>query len=70
MNNELENLMKKEGLKLSDFHNVDTLTDSYLNYVNDIDKKKINIGFPLLNEQIRGLRVQELLTVVAGTGIG
>ncbi len=69
-NKELIELMKKEGLKLSDFHNVDTLTDSYLNYVNDIDKKKINIGFPLLNEQIRGLRVQELLTVVAGTGIG
>jgi replicative DNA helicase len=69
-NKELIELMKKEGLKLSDFHNVDSLTDSYINYVNDIDKKKINIGFPLLNEQIRGLRVQELLTVVAGTGIG
>jgi replicative DNA helicase len=70
MNNELENLIKKEDLKFSDFHNVDTLTDSYIDYVNDIDKKKINIGFSLLNEQIRGLRVQELLTVVAGTGIG
>lgn len=43
--------MKKEGLRLSDFHNVDTLTDSYLSYVSDIDKKKINIGFLLLNEQ-------------------
>lgn len=69
-NKELIELMKKEGLKLSDFHNVDTLTDSYIEYANDIDKKKINIGFPILNEQIRGLRVQELLTVVAGTGIG
>jgi replicative DNA helicase len=70
MNKELETLLKNEEIKLSDFHNVDTLTDSFINYATDIDKKKINIGFPLLNEQIRGLRVQELLTIVAGTGIG
>jgi len=67
---EITNVLNKAGLKLSDFHNVDSLTDCYIDYAKNIDKKKINIGFPLLDEQMRGLRVQELLTVVAGTGIG
>jgi replicative DNA helicase len=70
LSDEIKDIMKSAGIKLSDFHNVKTLTDCYIEYAENIDKKKINIGFPLLDEQIRGLRVQELLTVVAGTGIG
>lgn len=67
---EIATLLKSSGLKLSEFNNVDTLTDCFLDYANNIESKKIDLGFPELDKQIRGLRTQELLTVVAPTGIG
>lgn len=68
--NEIATLLKRSGLKISEFNNVDTLTDSFINYADNIDAKKIDLGFPELDKQIRGLRTQELLTVTAPTGIG
>lgn len=68
--NEIEILLKSSGLKLIEFNNVDTLTDCFLDYSNNIESKKIDLGFPVLDKQIRGLRTQELLTIVAPTGIG
>jgi len=56
--------------KILNFHNVDTLVDEYIDYAKDIDKKKIDFSFDLLYKEIRGLRVQELMTVIAGAGIG
>ncbi len=67
---EIATLLKSYGLKLSEFNNVDTLTDCFLDYANNIESKKIDLGFPELDKQIRGLRTQELITVVAPTGIG
>lgn len=67
---EIATLLKSSGLKLSEFNNADTLTDCFLDYANNIESKKIDLGFPELDKQIRGLRTQELLTVVAPTGIG
>lgn len=67
---EIETLLKNSGLKLSEFNNVETLTDCFLNYSDNIEAKRIDLGFPELDKQIRGLRTQELLTVVAPTGIG
>jgi len=56
--------------KILQFHNVDTLVDEYIDYAEDIDKKKIDFSFDLLYKEIRGLRVQELMTVIAPPGIG
>jgi len=56
--------------KILNFHNVSTLVDEYIDYAKDIDKKKIDFSFDLLYKEIRGLRVQELMTVIAGAGIG
>jgi replicative DNA helicase len=67
---ELINLMRRKGIRLSEFHNIDSLVDEYIDYAEDIEKKKINIGFPKTNEIMRGLRTQELLTVIGGTGVG
>lgn len=67
---EIKTLLKSSGLKLSEFNNVETLTDCFLDYANNIESRKIDLGFPELDKQIRGLRTQELLTVVAPTGIG
>ena len=67
---EIQILLKSNGINLSDFHTVETLTDAYIDYTTDIEIKKIKTGFPKLDNHIRGLRTQELLTVVAGTGIG
>lgn len=69
-NNNINELLKTSGIDISDIHNVSTLTESYIDYARDIDKKKINFGFPRLETEIRGLRVQELMTIIAGTGIG
>lgn len=63
-------LLKDSGLKLSEFNNVDTLTDCFIEYAANMEAKKIDLGFPELHKQIRGLRTQELLTIVASTGIG
>lgn len=67
---ELNDLLKATGLKAKDFNSIETLTDSFIGYARDIEKKKVNLGFPLVAELTRGLRTQELLTVIAGTGIG
>lgn len=69
-NNNINELLKTSGIDISDIHNVSTLTESYIDYARDIDKKKIDFGFPRLETEIRGLRVQELMTIIAGTGIG
>ena len=66
----IEEKLKSAGLKLSDFHNVDSLTDCYIDYAENIEKRKIDFGFPLLDKEIRGLRTGELLTFVSATGIG
>lgn len=70
MNNNINELLKTSGIDISDIHSVSTLTDSYIDYARDIDKKKIDFGFPRLEKEIRGLRVQELMTIIAGTGVG
>lgn len=67
---EITELLKKSGISIEDIHNTDTLTDSYIDYAKDIDIKKIDFGFANLNSAIRGLRTQELMTIIAGTGIG
>lgn len=67
---QIQELLKSNGIALNEFHNIETLTDSYKDFTKDIDKKKIKFGFPTLDDKIRGLRIQELLTVIAGTGIG
>lgn len=69
-NDNINELLKTSGIDISDIHNVSTLTESYIDYARDIDKKKIDFGFPRLETEIRGLRVQELMTIIAGTGIG
>ncbi len=70
MSKEITELLETSGIDIADIHNVNTLTDSYLDYSRNIDKKKIDFGFPNLDKEIRGLRVQELMTIIAGTGIG
>lgn len=70
MNNNINELLKTSGIDISDIHSVSTLTDSYIDYARDINKKKIDFGFPRLEKEIRGLRVQELMTIIAGTGVG
>lgn len=69
-NKKIDETLAKCGLAIDDIHNIDTLIDSYIDYAKDIDKKKINFGFSHLDETIRGLRVQELMTIIAGTGVG
>ena len=66
----VEELLKEHDLKITDFHNVDTLVDAMVDFTDNIDSKKINLGFPLLHAELRGLRIQELLTVIAGAGVG
>lgn len=70
VNKQIDETLAKCGLTIDDIHNIDTLIDSYIDYAKDIDKKKIDFGFPHLDEAIRGLRVQELMTIIAGTGVG
>lgn len=70
LSNEVNGLLKKSGIDIGDINNIYTLTDSYINYAKDIDIKKIDFGFANLDNAIRGLRTQELMTIIAGTGVG
>ena len=70
MNNEIQNILDEYNLNIEDLHNIGTMVDVMTEYTTDIDKKKINLGFPQLHAELRGLRVQELLTVIAASGIG
>lgn len=67
---EIKDLLEKSGLKLSDFNDVTTLANEYETYSQNIDSKKIDLGFPILTDLLRGVRVQELLTIISKTGVG
>jgi len=68
--NEIIKLLKDSNLKLSDFHDVTSLTDEYRDYSENIQSKKIDLGFKKLTKLLRGLRTQELMTIISKTGVG
>lgn len=67
---EVTQMLHKSGLKLSDFFDVESLTTEYQTYSQNIDSKKIDLGFSILTNLLRGVRVQELLTIISKTGVG
>lgn len=48
----------------------DELVDIYSNYCNNINVNKVNLGYPTLEKNIRNFRKQEVLTVLAKSGVG
>jgi replicative DNA helicase len=68
--NEVTELLEKSKISIKDFFDVDSLTSEYMNYSQNIDSKKIDLGFTVLTDLIRGLRTQELLTIISKTGVG
>jgi len=67
---EITKFLKSKGIGLNEFNSISSLTESFIEYSTNIDAKKINLGFFELDKAMRGLRTQELLTLVAPTGIG
>ena len=62
--------LERLGISIEDFFNVETLVDNYIDYVENLNSKKVNLGFAQFDELTRGLRAQEVLTIIAQTGIG
>lgn len=54
----------------TDFMTFDDRKKNYAEYIKDIGNKKIDIGFKLIDEKIRGIRPGNVLTLLAETGIG
>ena len=67
---EITEMLKDSGIKLTEFHDVQTLVEEYLEYSKNVEGKKIDTGFYLLNKVLRGLRTQELMTIISKTGVG
>ncbi len=53
-----------------EFRNFDERVEIYDDYAKNSQRKRIELGFPLLDENIRGLRPGNILTLLAGTGVG
>lgn len=68
--NEIIKQLGDSNLKLSDFNDVTSLTDEYRDYSENIQSKKIDLGFEKLTKLLRGLRTQELMTIISKTGVG
>jgi len=66
---DLSGLSNKE-IERSDFMNFDDRKRNYAEYIKDIENKKIDIGFILIDEKLRGIRPGNVLTLLAETGIG
>lgn len=67
---EITKLLKESDLKLSDFHDITSLTNEYKDYSENIQNKRIDFGFEKLTKLLRGLRTQELMTIISKTGVG
>lgn len=63
-------LLKSAGIDVTDIHGIKTLNESYIEYAENLESNKLDLGFPKLYEVMRGIRTQELLTISAGTGAG
>jgi replicative DNA helicase len=57
-------------LERSDFMNFDDRKKVYSEYIKDIENKKIDIGFELIDQKIRGIRPGNILTLLAETSAG
>jgi len=66
----VKSILEGSNIKIEDFYNIESLVDEYKSFTDNIEHRKINLCFPTLNKMIRGLRTQELLTIIAPTGIG
>jgi len=53
-----------------EFQTFDIRREQYTEYIKNIQNKKVKIGFPLIDDALRGLRPGNVLTLLAGTGIG
>lgn len=62
----------KEQVKnnIVEFQDFETRLNHYAEYVKNIQRKKVKIGFPIIDDALRGLRPGNVLTLLAGTGIG
>lgn len=70
-----KSLSKRYGLNnreldRSDFMTFDDRKKNYADYIKNIENKKIDIGFSLIDEKIRGIRPGNVLTLLAETGSG
>lgn len=71
----LKSAIKKAGMSSKEidrtcFMNFEDRKNNYADYIKDISNKKIDIGFKLIDEKLRGLRPGNVLTLLAETGIG
>jgi len=64
------NGLNNREIDRSDFMNFDDRKKNYSDYIKDIENKKIEIGFKLIDDKIRGIRPGNVLTLLAETGIG
>ncbi len=67
------NYTTREEIKsdnLFEFQDFEQRLSHYENYIRNIQSKKVKLGFPLIDETLRGLRPGNLCTLLAGTGIG
>jgi len=62
--------MKSNYLNDTDFFSSAELTDNYKKFIQESSLKKIQLGYPIIDNLIRGLRPKEVLTIIAETGIG
>lgn len=62
----------KEQVKenIVEYQDFETRLNHYAEYVKNIQRKKVKIGFPIIDDALRGLRPGNVLTLLAGTGIG
>lgn len=54
----------------SNIYSIDEAAEKYLQYIQEIEQRKITLGIPILDEMMRGIAPGEVCEVLARSGVG
>jgi replicative DNA helicase len=70
MDNDYEHLTPFEKQNFRKLFCVAEMESSYIDYINEIESKKISLGIPSLDEALGKIRPSQVVTFIAGTNVG
>jgi len=61
---------RKERVAAESIYSIDEARQKYLAYVKEIEKRKISLGFPFIDKEMRGIAPGEVCEILARSGVG
>jgi len=61
---------QKERVTPENIYSIDEARQKYLDYINQLEKRKITLGFPFIDREMRGIAPGEVCEILARSGVG